>query len=248
LAYIAVNAFGKGRSVYYGTEQGGRFSDLYLPRLGTVLGLIYLVVIDVLLSILARGGSFGWIVPAGAAGMTMACLGAYTLPAWMLFSSPFRQSYSCRFASAARFCFYTTVMMALATVRAKTSGSVAFYPLLLWFIPLASSFPFFMLLRDVYQHSNADEGRLTNSRVFFTDPLTRWAVFVYGQDMHIPHHLFPAVPHYRLRELHQLLKEANRHYRERVVECHGTFYDPDHRTTILDEMARTTQLPRSASS
>ena len=61
-----------------------------------------------------------------------------------------------------------------------------------------TSFMFFMFLRDVYQHSNADDGRLTNSRVFFTDPFTRWAVFVYGQDMHIPHHLFPAVPHYRL--------------------------------------------------
>ena len=65
-----------------------------------------------------------------------------------------------------------------------------------------------MLLRDVYQHSNADSGRLTNSRVFFTDPFTRWAVFVYGQDMHIPHHLFPAIPHYRLGELHKILKQA----------------------------------------
>ena len=58
----------------------------------------------------------------------------------------------------------------------------------------ATSFMFFMYLRDVYQHSNADAGRLTNSRVFFTDPFTRWAVFVYGQDMHIPHHLFPGGP------------------------------------------------------
>ena len=72
---------------------------------------------------------------------------------------------------------------------------------------------FFMLLRDVYQHSNADAGRLTNSRVFFTDPFTRWAVFVYGQDMHIPHHLFPAVPHYRLRQLHELLKRNHEAYR-----------------------------------
>ena len=97
-----------------------------------------------------------------------------------------------------------------------------------------------MLLRDVYQHSNADTGRLTNSRVFFTDPLTRWAVFVYGQDMHIPHHLFPAIPHYCLKELHQLLKKSSPNYREHVVECHGTFHDPDRRVTILDEMSRTT--------
>ncbi len=32
LAYIAVNALGKGRSIYSGTDQGGRFGELYLPR------------------------------------------------------------------------------------------------------------------------------------------------------------------------------------------------------------------------
>ena len=73
---------------------------------------------------------------------------------------------------------------------------------------------YFMFLRDVYQHSNADAGRLTNSRVFFTDPFTRWAVFVYGQDMHIPHHLFPAVPHYHLPRLHDLLKQDHDTYRD----------------------------------
>jgi fatty acid desaturase len=95
-----------------------------------------------------------------------------------------------------------------------------------------------MFLRDVYQHSNADAGRLTNSRVFFTDPFTRWAVFVYGQDMHIPHHLFPAVPHYRLGELHEIMKREDQQYEEHVVECHGTFRDSRGRITILDEMTR----------
>jgi hypothetical protein len=42
-----------------------------------------------------------------------------------------------------------------------------------------TSFPFFILLRDVYQHTYADDGRLTNTRAFFPDPFTRWAVFVY---------------------------------------------------------------------
>jgi fatty acid desaturase len=104
-----------------------------------------------------------------------------------------------------------------------------------------TSFMFFMFLRDVYQHSNADDGRLTNSRAFFTDPFTRWAVFVYGQDMHIPHHLFPAIPHYRLRDLHELLKQDHDDYRQLVIETHGTFRDTKGRTTILDEMTR----PRS---
>ncbi len=129
--------------------------------------------------------------------------------------------------------------MALGGDPWARSGHAAIYPFILWFFPLISTFPFFMLLRDVYQHSNADAGRLTNSRVFFTDPFTRWAVFVYGQDMHIPHHLFPAIPHYHLDELHNLLKQKNRDYGETVVECHGTFHDSHGRTTILDEMTRT---------
>jgi fatty acid desaturase len=93
-----------------------------------------------------------------------------------------------------------------------------------------------MLLRDTYQHTNADDGRLTNTRVFFCDPLTRWAVFVYGQDLHVPHHLFPVVPHYRLGDLHRLLKQSHEDYAREVVEVHGTFAnDSDrHEKVILN--------------
>jgi len=171
-------------------------------------------------------------------GMMVAGFTTYALPDWAVFTSPFRQAYSCRFAGVARLCFFSVVLIALAASRPIMPGPPSFYPLVLWYIPLISSFPFFMLLRDVYQHSNADSGRLTNSRVFFTDPFTRWAVFVYGQDMHIPHHLFPAIPHYRLSELHELLKQASVDYGSQVVECHGTFSDPLGRVTILDEMTR----------
>jgi fatty acid desaturase len=114
---------------------------------------------------------------------------------------------------------------------------------LLWFVPMGSSFMTFMLLRDVYQHANADDGRLTNSRVFYTDPFTRWAVFVYGQDMHVPHHLFPAVPHYRLPELHQVLRDGHAEYAARVVECHGTLLPSrPGAPSILDELSDTTRL------
>ncbi len=106
---------------------------------------------------------------------------------------------------------------------------------------------FFMFLRDVYQHSNADAGRLTNSRVFFTDPFTRWAVFVYGQDMHIPHHLFPAVPHYRLRRIAPVARNrVTPTIADLVVETHGTFHDALGRPTILDEMTRLQSEPAVA--
>jgi fatty acid desaturase len=106
----------------------------------------------------------------------------------------------------------------------------------LWVLPLVTTFPFFLWLRDIYQHTNADDGRLTNTRVFFTDPFTRWAVFVYGQDMHVPHHLFPAIPHYRLARLHRLLKTRHPDYAASVVECHGTFWNREGRPTILDTL------------
>ena len=203
-----------------------------------MIGIAYLVGLNLVLWQLARSGRPGWIIPTGLIGMIGSGLAALVLPDWTLFRSPFRQVYSCRFAAFLRICFLTGVMVVLALAGWASLGRSTMYVFLLWLVPLVSSFPFFMFLRDVYQHSNADTGRLTNSRVFFTDPFTRWAVFVYGQDMHIPHHLFPAIPHYQLAELHELLKAENEQYMQLVVECHGTFNDPQGRITILDEMTR----------
>ena len=48
----------------------------------------------------------------------------------------------------------------------------------------------------------------------------------------------PAIPHYRLRKLHELLKDDHPTYGRLVVETHGTFHDSEGRRTILDEMTR----------
>ncbi|WP_337175843.1 fatty acid desaturase [Paludisphaera sp.] len=236
-AYMTVNTFGKGRSIYHGTARGGRF-DIYVPRLSTCLGVAYVVAINAVFFALTSTGRVEWIVPVALAGGLLGTAGAYALPDRFVFRSPFRQAYSERFAGSARLWFFTIVLAALAMSRWGTEGRSALYAALLWFLPLVSTFPFFMLLRDVYQHSNADSGRLTNSRVFFVDPFTRWAVFIYGQDMHIPHHLFPTIPHYRLGALHELLKTHHEAYRRHVVECHGTFRGDSDHPTILEEMTK----------
>ncbi len=238
LAYFTVNTLGKGKSIYNGTEHGGPFATLYLPRLATLLGIAYLMLILWVTRWFVDLGRLDWALAASIAGWMISTALVYGLPDWAVFGSPFRQAYSPRFASAVRLGFFTAVAIILAGIRWATNRETAIYPVLLWLVPLVSTFPFFMLLRDVYQHSNADSGRLTNSRVFYVDRFTRWAVFVYGQDMHIPHHLFPAIPHYRLAELHELLRGSSEEYRTQVMECHGTFHDPLGRTTILDEMTR----------
>lgn len=243
LAYIAVNAFGKGRSIYLGThEKTPRASD-FLPRMGTALGLVFLAAFLAWIRYLVAIDRPGWIIPSALLSIAGAGIAIALLPGWAMFPAPFRQAYSPRFAALIRLSFYVVVLSILVSLRWATEARSSIYPYVLWFLPLLTTFPFFMLLRDVYQHSNADAGRLTNSRVFFTDPFTHWAVFVYGQDMHIPHHLFPAIPHYRLGELHRVLKEASADYDRDVVECHGTFHDRDGRITIIDEMTRPKEFP-----
>jgi fatty acid desaturase len=114
-----------------------------------------------------------------------------------------------------RITYSTLLWTALAWLTCATRTNWALYYLTLWILPLMTVFAFLMALREGLQHGGADRGRLTSSRVFLVGPLLRFAVFPLGMDYHLPHHLFPMVPHYRLRELHELLTE-NEGYREQA--------------------------------
>ena len=231
--YIYVNTLGKGNNVYMRRVPGGDAASPGL-RLGTWLGLGYVLLAVVGQHVLTRVGLTHLLIPAGLIAVTLAAVVIRLLPDRAMFRSPFRQPYSPRFAAVARLAYFTALLVIMGLMRSATEGRSSPYVYLLWFVPLGTTFPYFMLLRDTYQHTNADDGRLTNTRVFFCDPLTRWAVFVYGQDMHVPHHLFPVVPHYRLPRLHRLLKRAHEAYAREVVECHGTFANGRGLPTVLD--------------
>jgi fatty acid desaturase len=234
--YLYVNTLGKGNNVYMRRVPDGDAADP-LPRVGTVLGLAYLAGFAGLAWWLGASGRPGWLAPAGLAGAALAVAGAAAVPGRWLFRSPFRQPYSVRFASAVRLVESVAIIAAVAGAGATLGPRWLLYFGLLWLVPLGTSFLAYMLLRDVYQHANADAGRLTNSRVFYPDPFTRWAVFIYGQDVHVTHHLFPAVPHYRLGELHRLLRAEHAEYAATVVECHGTLANGRGTPTLLDLMA-----------
>jgi fatty acid desaturase len=90
---------------------------------------------------------------------------------------------------------------------------------LLWILPLFTTFPLFMILREWVQHGNADRGRYTNSRIFLVNPLVRFAIFPFGMDYHLPHHLYASVPHYKLKRLHQfMLRDPQYVEKARIVE------------------------------
>jgi fatty acid desaturase len=234
--YIYVNVLGKGGNIYMGRVEGGDGAGAW-PRLGTMLGLGYGLGFNALCWRLTSSGNGGLLVPAGLAGMALVAMVAMRLPERAIFRSPFRQAYSPRAGGIMRLAYLTAAMVALASMRHHTGGRSAVYVAVLWVLPMTTTFMVYMLLRDVYQHANADDGRLTNSRIFFADPFTRWAVFVYGQDVHVTHHLFPAIPHYHLPALHRLLRAEHDEYAAKVVECHGTFANGRGEPTILDVLS-----------
>jgi fatty acid desaturase len=93
-----------------------------------------------------------------------------------------------------------------------------------------------MILRQLVQHGNGGRGWVNNTRTFLVAPLIRFAVFPFGQDYHLPHHMYATVPHYRLRRLHAILMECPE-YRDEALEVHGYFASPEKpqvRPTVVD--------------
>lgn len=232
--YWSVNVTGSAANEYLKRVPGLEATGRAWPRLGSTLGQVYLACWIALSWVLSKTGHGGWLLAEGLIGAALVVAVGLALPARAFFPTPFRQPYSARFGGVTRLLYFTALLTVLSLLREATGGRSVAYFWLLWVLPSVTTFSFFMLLRDVYQHTNADDGRLTNSRVFLPDPFTRWAVFVYGQDMHVPHHLFPAIPHYQLPRLHRLLREGHPDYAEQVVECHGTFANRGGAPTILD--------------
>lgn len=118
-----------------------------------------------------------------------------------------------------RMSYLGVVYGALTVIEYSTGVGAWGYFGLFWILPLFTAFPIFMVLREWIQHGNADRGRLTNSRVFLVDPISRYAVFPLGMDYHLPHHLYASVPHYKLKALHHaLLRDPEYSEKGRVVE------------------------------
>ena len=115
---------------------------------------------------------------------------------------------------------------ALSAVQLAGWGPAWAYFGLLWLVPVFTAFPLFMILRQWVQHGNADRGRYTNTRVFLVGPLVRYAVFPWGMDYHLPHHLMASVPHYNLKQLHEIMLR-DPEYREKGVVVEGYFGDDD---------------------
>ncbi|MBC7830755.1 MAG: fatty acid desaturase [Hyphomicrobium sp.] len=127
-----------------------------------------------------------------------------------------------RYIGIGRVTYLALLYGVLSAVQLAGWGPAWAYFGLLWLVPVFTAFPLFMILRQWVQHGNADRGRYTNTRVFLVGPLVRYAVFPWGMDYHLPHHLMASVPHYNLKQLHEIMLR-DPEYREKGVIVEGYF-------------------------
>lgn len=193
------------------------------------VGVLFAVGIPfVMIGIIALGRYGGF--PLGmmvviATAVLLASATAVGVYYWRLPEEDYPQSrinpvVSHRATALSRMGYLTIVYLALNAGEYFGNAPVWGYFVLFWILPLFTTFPLFMILREWLQHGNADRGRYTNSRIFLVNPLARYAIFPWGMDYHLPHHLFASVPHYKLKALHTFLL-GDAEYREKGLVVEG---------------------------
>ncbi len=206
------------------------------PTLASRLGLAHILALALLLRLANLAEFTVW--------GTLAALYLLGVAGWALLPrSAFGPSRSSpvdpKLAALLRMTFYSGFFGSTALVLHHTGYQCfpAFF--LLWVFPLIYVFPYLMLVREVFQHANAGTGALDNSRVMKVGAFVRWSLLGYGNDYHLVHHLYPNVPCYRLRQVHERLAEDSPAYREQAVETRGLHHaeGPGLVPSLLDSLA-----------
>src|SRR5262249_50138578 len=150
--YIDLNVLGRTASIYLrrtSRSEIGRSSPVW-PRLGASLGVFYLLAFLPLLWIFIGLCRPAFLILEGGAGTVLILAFAGLSPERVFFRSPLRQPYSGRTSGILRLIYYTWILVALGLMRLATGGGSAFYFWVLWVVPLITTFPYYMLLRDIY--------------------------------------------------------------------------------------------------
>ncbi len=208
------------------------------PSKGAVrVGVVYLLALVGTLAGLFFASDEAWLLLAVPAVLWLIVSGVFLkLPNDKYHQSRLHPVVHARYTSILRVGFITGVFAGLTFTQKMTGSPYVGYYVLLWLVPLFTSFAFFMILRQIVQHGNGGRGWLTNTRTFLVAPAIRFAVFPMGQDYHLPHHLYATIPHYRLRKLHDLLMQYP-DYRDEAVVVEGYFrppHTPQTRPTVID--------------
>ncbi len=211
-------------------------ADWEYTRIPARLSVAYLATITATLTGLVMYGSLTLLVIVPAVLWATQMIALRLIPERWFYQSKIRPLVFVRSLEMMRMTFITLAFCAIAWATIVTGDWWAAYLLLLWVVPLVTTFPLYMVLRQIVQHGNGDRGWLTNTRVFICHPFINFAVFPLGQDYHLPHHMFSTIPHYRLKQLHKLLENVPE-YGDQATVVEGYVWPkerPQTRPTVVD--------------
>lgn len=235
LRYVLVRASFR---VHQGEDTPYRMKR-FQPWFMKVIGLGYTATLVAVLALLVWQEEWLLLGIAPAALWLAGCLFYWLAPERWFEEYAVKSDIPVRWGKIMRVTFNTLLASGIAWATALTGMPWWLFYLVLWLVPLGTSFAFFMILRQIVQHGNADRERFTNTRVFIVNRLISLSVFPIGNDYHLPHHLFPMVPHYNLRKLHDLLMTTDE-YRTQAVVVKGYFLHaerPPRNPTVVDVMS-----------
>ncbi len=85
--------------------------------------------------------------------------------------------------------------------------------LFFWFLPMVTMLQFLLRIRGITEHAGykgidskklEDQAHISRTLV---NPLQTFFFAPHSVNYHIEHHIYPGIPHYRLKKVHRLLKE-----------------------------------------
>lgn len=101
------------------------------------------------------------------------------------------------------------VVVQVLAISALVFAGFGWPLLLLWLLPLLTLTQALLRLRAVCEHGAVPDPSVTRlaCRTTLAPAWVRWLVFPHNMHYHIEHHLYPAVPHYRLPDCHRAMRE-----------------------------------------
>ena len=79
-----------------------------------------------------------------------------------------------------------------------------------WFLPMITALQVLLRIRGIAEHAGYQQNpdQRMNARTVL-NPIQTFIFAPHNVNYHIEHHLYPAVPYFKLPELHRLLKNKN---------------------------------------
>ena len=170
------------------------------------------------------GGHLALLWPMTLGVLLVASVATFFARKESLIEGTFKPYVNPRLALIGRMTYIALLFSILVHLRLQTGLPFVMAYYALWVLPLLTTFSFLMILREDIQHSHTEEGRFRNTRDAEVPWLMKWAVFPYGMDLHLAHHLFSMVPHYRLAELDKLLQSKTPYQQQREIFGNELFH------------------------